>query len=80
MERQPLSEAIYDDPRPGRPSNLTAEQRADLAAALEEAPNEYGLEASTWTPDLAQTYIEQKFDIEYTRRHVQRLLNDLESS
>ena len=76
METEPIDEAIYDDPRPGRPAKLTGEQRTAFEAALEDAPADHGIDAPAWTPAVAQAYIRREFDVEYTQRHVQRLLKD----
>lgn len=76
LEAEPLDEAIHDKPRPGRPPKLTDEQRATFEAALDDAPPDHGIEASAWTPAVAQTYLREQFDAEFTRRHVRRLLHD----
>lgn len=76
LESEPIGEAVRDKPRPGRPPKLTAEQRAAFESALEDTPSEHGYDASSWAPSVAQQFLEEMFDIEYTRRHVRRLLND----
>lgn len=76
METEPLDDAIYDDPRPGRPAKLTDDERAGFEAALDDAPTDHGIDAPAWTPAVAQAFIRRKFDVEYTQRHVQRLLKD----
>lgn len=76
LESEPLGEAVHDAPRPGRPPKLTESQRAAFEGALEDDPAEYGIDAATWSPEAAREFLETEFGVEYTSRHVQRLLND----
>lgn len=80
LEERPLEEAIRDDPRPGRPSKLTAEQRETLGSVLDDSPREWGFDTSTWTPVVAAEFIDDEFGIDYTRRHVRRLLDEIGES
>lgn len=76
MEQEPLEEAIHDESRPGRPPKLSSEQRAAFEAALDDTPIEHGFEAENWTPAVAQAFLHEAFNVEYSLRQVQRLLND----
>jgi transposase len=74
FEHQSISEAIEDEPRPGRPSKLDAPQREQLSDDLAGSPAELGYDASEWTPERAQSHIERAYDVTYSLGHVRRLL------
>lgn len=74
MEQQPLMDAIHDDPPPGRPPKLSTDEQQQFETALQDAPTEAGYDAPAWTTKLARRYLEEEFDVEYTPRHVRRLL------
>lgn len=76
LEAEPIEEAIRDDPRPGRPSKLADNERAEFEAALHEPPEHVGLDAPAWHPRLARQYLLDEFDVEYTLRHVRRMMTD----
>jgi transposase len=76
LENEPIGEAVTDRPRPGRPPKLTEEQREVFRAAMTHQPAEFGFDEPAWSPDLAREFIAEEFGVEYTTRHVQRLLND----
>lgn len=76
MEREPLLDSIHDDPPPGRPPKLTDDEQAAFEAAVQADPNEAGYDAPAWTTKLARRYLNDAFDVEYTPRHVRRLLTD----
>lgn len=76
METEPLLEAIHDEPPPGRPPKLTDDERKQFETVLQSPPTEIGYEASTWKPALAAQYFRDEFGVDYTARHVRRLLNE----
>lgn len=76
MEEEPLMEAIYDDSRPGRPTKLTDEQREQFEDAVQNPPEDVGIDAPAWTPTIARHYLNTEFGIEYTLRHIRRLLTE----
>ena len=76
FEHQPISDAIEDESRPGRPPKLTASQRERLSNDLGNSPVEVGYEASEWTPELAQSHIERTYDVTYSLGHARRLLHE----
>lgn len=69
---------LYDDPRPGRPPKLTAEQREQLASALQQSPSNKGIDATEWTPETVRTLIANEFGVTYTARHVRSLLKEMQ--
>lgn len=76
LESEPIREAVRDRPRPGRPPKLTEEQQAAFERALETPPSQHGYGTESWSPSVARQFLREQFDVEYTRRHVQRLLNE----
>ena len=77
FEKQPISEAIEDEDRPGRPSKLDDDEHERLEQAVESPPSEYGLGDGEWTPEALQAYIEREFGVAYSLGHVRRLLRQL---
>ena len=76
MEEEPLMDAIYDDSRPGRPTKLTGEQREQFEEAFQNPPEDVGIDAPAWTPKIARHYLKEEFGVEYTLRHIRRLLKE----
>ncbi|WP_254765830.1 helix-turn-helix domain-containing protein [Salinilacihabitans rarus] len=74
LDRRPLAAAARDERRPGRPRKLTADQRAELEAALEAPPAEAGYDARAWTPALVRRHLRERFDVAYSRASCRRLL------
>ncbi len=77
LETEPIRQAIQDRPRSGRPPKLNEDSRAEFQEAVHNPPTEVGYDQSAWTTTLAQQYLEDEFEAEYTLRHVQRLLKDV---
>lgn len=78
LESEPFEAVIYDADRTGRPSKLTDEQWAELVSILEHSPEAVGIDAARWSPSLVQRVIRDRFDVEYSRRHVRELLNEMD--
>lgn len=76
LETEPICDAIRDGPRPGRPSKLSEQERREFTAALQRPPRDVGYEASEWTHTLVRRYLQETFDVEYSDRHVRRLLSE----
>jgi len=76
LEEEPISQAIQDRQRSGRPSKLDDADRAEFQQAVQNPPSQAGYDEPAWTTGLAQQFLEDEFDAEYSRRHVQRLLKD----
>ena len=74
LEERPLDEAVADDSRPGRPRELTEEERDRLASDLRDPPGEHGYDAAEWTSALVREHVDREFDVEYSPGHVRRLL------
>ena len=76
FEERGFDAALYDDSRPGRPSELSDQQFEQFTAVLHELPEEAGYDApAAWSTALAQHYLIEAFNIAFSRRHVRRLMH-----
>lgn len=73
---QPLEDAPYDEERTGRPTKLTDEEKAAFLADLKESPEDVGYDRHAWYPVLARHHLAEKYGVEYSLRHVYRLLEE----
>lgn len=73
-EAEDLGEAIRDRPRPGRPAKLPPEERDVVLRQLAEPPSAAGLDATEWDVELARGHLAAEHGVEYSPRHVRRLL------
>jgi transposase len=80
LDEKPLSQAVEDDDRPGRPSELDERERGAVFDALADSPEAYGFEASSWTPELVRQLIEREYDVNYSLGHVRRLIREADES
>ena len=71
---EPFEDVVYDEPRSGRPAELSDEEYERFVEALHEPPEEAGIDACGWTVPLAQHYLQEQFDVEYCDRHIRRLM------
>jgi len=77
FEERSIPDAIEDESRPGRPPELTAEGRDQLAAILADGPESAGYDADEWTPELVQRHVESEFSVSYSLGHIRRLMREL---
>lgn len=78
FEERGIDDALHDETKPGRPPKLTDEEFDDVAAVLHESPEEAGYDGiQAWTPKFVQHWLKTQFDVEYTRRHVRRLMDEI---
>ena len=49
---EPIEQAPYDAPRPGRPSKLEEHNREELLEQLQQPPTELGYEQQAWSTKL----------------------------
>lgn len=75
FEEQPVEQAPYDDPRSGRPPKLSADQKAEFFADLQQSPEEAGYDRQVWFPLLAHQHLTETYGVEYSLTHVYRLLH-----
>lgn len=70
-------EALKAKPHPGRPAQLTGEQKAELERLLLEGPLAAGFPTDLWTLTRVAQVIERHFGVKYHPGHVWRILRDL---
>lgn len=75
LESRGLDDGLYDEPPPGRPSELDDDEFERFRSTLHMPPEDVGLDAPAWSTALAQHYLRKEFGAEFSRRHVRRLLN-----
>nr|WP_246972485.1 IS630 family transposase [Natribaculum luteum] len=73
---EPFEEVVYDEHRSGRPSKLSDKEHEQFVEALHKSPEEVGLDAPAWSVPLARHYLAEEFDVEYSERHVRRLMTE----
>jgi len=76
LESEPFEAVVYDEDRSGRPSELTADELRQFKEIVREPPEHVGFDAPAWSVPLARTYLKETFDVEYSNRHVRRLLRE----
>ena len=76
FEERGFGAALYDDSRPGRPSELNDEQFEQFTAVLREPPEKAGYNDPAWSTVLAQHYLIEAFDVAFSRRHIRRLMHE----
>jgi transposase len=69
-----IDNALHDESPPGRPSALSEEEFERFVEAVSNPPENAGFDAPAWSSALAQVYLRREFDLEYSQRHVRRLL------
>ena len=73
---RPLDEAPYDEDRSGRPAKLSDEEKAAFLTDLQESPEELGYDRHAWYPVLAHHHLAEEYGVEYSLRHIYRLLEE----
>lgn len=74
IEERGIDAALSDKERSGRPSRLTDQQWEQIAAVLEESPQEVEYTSQIWSPELIQDYIKTRFEVVYSLRHIRRVM------
>lgn len=78
FEERGLDNALYDESKPGRPRKLTEAEFNELTAVLHESPETVGYDGiQAWTPKFVQHWLNTQFDVEYSRRHIRRLMDEV---
>ena len=73
---RPLGHAPYDEDRSGRPAKLSEEERNEFLTDLQQSPEELGYDRHSWYPVLARHHLAEIYGVEYSLRHVYRLLKE----
>ena len=76
LETEPFEDVVYDEPRSGRPSELSDQEHKRFVDVLHEPPKEVGIDAPAWSVPLARNYLSEKFGVDYCDRHVRRLMTE----
>lgn len=74
FEEDSIADAIRDEHRPGRPPLLSEQEREQLTQTLRSPPIKVGFSDDSWTPELIQEHIQQKYDTSYSLGHIRRLV------
>ena len=67
-------EALLEGQRSGRPALLSAEQKVTLGEIIDSGPLSDGFASGVWNAPRIRRVMVEEFDVEYTSRHVRRLL------
>jgi transposase len=73
-------EGILEDQRTGRPSGLSADEKAELADIIDSGPVAYGFLSGIWDSPMIAKVIVDEFSVIYKPRHLLRILDDLNFS
>ena len=73
-------EGLLEGHRSGRPAQLSASQREQLADILDSGPVAHGLNTGVWTSPLIAQVIAEEFAVSYHPGHVRNLLKGLNFS
>jgi len=80
FEERGFEAALYDDKPPGQDPELAEDQFEEFAETLQQPPEQAGYDEPAWTSKLARQHLIEAYDIAYSLRHVQRLMNKAEVS
>jgi transposase len=76
IEQRGLDGALRDRDRSGRPPKLSDEERDRLLEDLRGSPENCGYDHGEWIPALVDHHLETEYGVEYSIRHVRRLMNE----
>lgn len=67
-------EGLLEGERPGRPAELTDEQRTALSDIIDSGSVAYGYLSGVWTSPMIARVIEEEFGVSYHPGHVRKML------
>ena len=73
-------ESLLEGHRSGRPCELTDKQKVELTNIVDSGPVAYGFSSGIWTAVMIGNVMQNEFGVEYSARHVRRILHDLDFS
>jgi transposase len=76
LEERTIEDAITDDQRPSRPAKLSDSECETFNSAVNKPPTESGYDQPAWSTKLAQQFLREEFNTEYSQRTVRRLLSE----
>jgi len=68
---------LWDEERPGRPSQLSQLDKKKLRNEIRRSPRELGYDQNLWDGPLLSHYLKQKYGITLSVRQCQRLFHQL---
>jgi len=71
---EPIEQAPYDEPRPGRPSKLDEHERKQFFEQLQQPPTELDYEQQAWSPKLLLHHVKEEYEVEYSEGHARKIL------
>jgi transposase len=71
------ADALRARPTPGRPPQLSSDQRRLIPEFLSHGPQAYGFRGQVWTCARVAAVIQEEFGVRYHKDHVRRLLKAL---
>ncbi|MCQ4333137.1 IS630 family transposase [Natronomonas sp. F2-12] len=71
-----LEQAVTDAKRTGRKRKLSEIQQKKFEDAVHDSPEEVGIDAPAWTPALAQEFLADAFNVDYSIPSCRRLLKE----
>jgi transposase len=77
---EPIEQAPYDAPKPGRPSKLEEHEREELFEQLQQPPTELGYEQQAWSTKLLLHHLKAEYGVEYSGGHARKLMAKAELS
>ena len=80
FEEEPIEQAPYDAPKPGRPSKLEEHEREELFEHLQQPPTELGYEQQAWSTKLLLHHVKEEYSVEYSKGHARKLMGKAELS
>ncbi|MFB6112507.1 MAG: winged helix-turn-helix domain-containing protein [Halodesulfurarchaeum sp.] len=76
LEDGNIVEQVTDEHRSGRPRKLREDQLTAFQEALQDSPKTVGFDRSAWTSNLAQQFLREEFDVEYSLPSCRRLMKE----
>ncbi len=71
-----LEQAVSDDKRTGRKRKLSELQQEKFEETVHDPPEEVGIDAPAWSPAVAQEYLQETYNVEYSIPSCRRLLKE----
>jgi transposase len=76
LEERPVTEAVADAHRSGRPRKLSEYEQKKLESTLHDPPTAHDLDAPAWTPALVRQFVRDTFDVDYSIPSCRRLMQE----
>ena len=70
-------DALLEGQRSGRAAQLSEKNKNELADIIDSGPVAYGYLSGIWTAPMLNQIINDEFDIQFSTRHVRRILDEM---